>query len=90
MNGKADLLEVIGALGASCCLASGLYSGQEQRDKNSNDGDDHQELDQREPPEPRAILGQDFHGGTPSIKSEPRVRCRRLSDNSIPPGIAII
>jgi len=42
------LFEVIGALGASGSLADLLDSGQEQANQDGNDGDHHQQLDQRE------------------------------------------
>ena len=42
------LLEVVGALGTPGGLAGGLGGGQEQPDEHRDDGDDHQQLDQRE------------------------------------------
>src|SRR5262249_18611555 len=42
------LLEVVGALDASGRLAHFLHGGQEQANEDGNDGDDHEQLDQRE------------------------------------------
>jgi len=44
---QADLLEVVLALQPACRLAGGLHGGQQQRDENADDGDHHQQLDQR-------------------------------------------
>jgi len=44
----ADLLQVIRAIDPPCRLAGGLHGGQEQGDQDRDDGDHHQELDQRE------------------------------------------
>jgi hypothetical protein len=45
---QADLLHVVGALGAAGRLPRRLHGGQEQRDQHCNDGNHDQELDQRE------------------------------------------
>ena len=47
-EGQADLLQVVGALGAPGGLARGLDGGQQQGDQDGDDGDDDQQLDQRE------------------------------------------
>src|SRR5207248_2350836 len=49
MTGKAQLLEVVRTLGTSRCLADFLHGGHEERDQDSNDGNDHKQLDEREP-----------------------------------------
>ena len=46
---QADLLEVVLALQLSGGLARRLHRRQQQRDQNADDGDHHQEFDQREP-----------------------------------------
>src|SRR5262249_36988212 len=48
VSGQGDLLEVVGALDACGGLADLLDRRQEQPDEDGNDGDDHQQLDQRE------------------------------------------
>ena len=48
VQGQADLLQVVDALGPPRRLACGLDGGQEQGDQDADDRDDHQELDQRE------------------------------------------
>ena len=45
---QADLLEVVGALDAARGLAGRLHGGQQQGDQHRDDGDDDQQLDQRE------------------------------------------
>src|SRR5262249_36159960 len=48
LAGQADLLEVVGALGAGGSLADLLDGGQEQADEDRDDRNHHQQLDQRE------------------------------------------
>jgi hypothetical protein len=48
MDRQANLLEVVDALHPSGCLARRLDGGQEQGDQNADDGDDDQQLDERE------------------------------------------
>ena len=48
MQGHAELLEVIDALCAPCGFARGLNGGQQQRDEDADDADDHEQLDQSE------------------------------------------
>src|SRR3954467_14079616 len=48
MNGEAQLFQVVGTLGPSRCLASSLDRGQQQRNQYRDDGNDDQELDERE------------------------------------------
>ena len=48
MGRQADLLEVVRALGPTGRLAGRLDGGQEQGDQDGDDGDHHQQLDQRE------------------------------------------
>ena len=50
---EAELLEVVGALGAAGRLAGRLDRGQEQADQDRDDRDDDQQLDQREAPAAR-------------------------------------
>jgi len=45
---QAELLEVVAALHAGGGFAHLLDRGQEQADEDGDDGDDHQQLDQRE------------------------------------------
>ena len=45
---QAELLQVVGALGAPGRFAGRLDGWQEQRDEHGDDGDHHQQLDQRE------------------------------------------
>src|SRR5439155_24944124 len=47
--GKADLLEVAGALHLLRLTAGPVQGRQEDRDQDRDDRDDHEELDQREP-----------------------------------------
>jgi hypothetical protein len=44
----ADLFQVVLALGAVGRLADPLDGGQQQRDQDADDGDHHEQLDQRE------------------------------------------
>jgi hypothetical protein len=46
--GQAQLLQIVGALQAGGGLADLLDGGQEQADEDGDDGDHHQQLDQRE------------------------------------------
>ena len=48
MQGQHQLPEVVFALGAAGGLAGLLHGGHEQADENANDGDDHQQFDERE------------------------------------------
>ena len=48
MHGQADLLQVVGALHATRGLACRLDRRQQQGDQQSDDGDHHQQLDERE------------------------------------------
>ena len=47
MQSKSDLLEIVGALCTPGRLAGRLHRRQQKRDENGNDGDDHQQFDQR-------------------------------------------
>src|SRR5262249_14985668 len=47
-EGQAELLEVVGALGAARGLARRLDGREQQGDQDGDDGDDDQQLDQRE------------------------------------------
>jgi hypothetical protein len=62
VQGQAELLEVVLALGAGGGLAHLLHGGQEQADQHREDGDHHQQLDQREAAPPYA----DLHASLPS------------------------
>ena len=48
VQGQPHLLEVVLALRPPGGLAGGLDGGEEQADQDGDDGDDHQQLDQRE------------------------------------------
>jgi len=48
VQGNADLLQVVLAPDAGGCFAHLLDGRQEQADQDGNDGDDHQQLDERE------------------------------------------
>ena len=48
VRGDAQLLEVVLALDPGGRFADLLYRGQQQADQDGDDGDDHQQLDQRE------------------------------------------
>ena len=48
MQGHAELLEVIDALGAPGSFAGGLNGGQQQGDQDADDADDHEQFDQSE------------------------------------------
>ena len=48
VEGEADLLEVVGALQARGRIADLLDGGQQQADQDGDDGDHHQQFDQRE------------------------------------------
>ena len=48
VQGEADLLEVVDALGTPGRLARRLHGGQQQGDQHGDDRDDHQQFDQRE------------------------------------------
>jgi hypothetical protein len=49
LDRDAQLLEVVAALHARGSLADFLHGGQEQADEDGDDGDHHQQLDQRDP-----------------------------------------
>jgi hypothetical protein len=48
VEGQGQLFEVVGALHACGGLANLLHSGKEKANENGNDGNDDEELDQRE------------------------------------------
>ena len=52
MKPQADLLHVVGAGTASCGLAGGLHGRQEEADQRGDDRDHHQQLHERETPQP--------------------------------------
>ena len=45
--GRAQVAQVIGALASSSGFAGGLHGGQQQRDQDPDDRDDHQQFDER-------------------------------------------
>ena len=61
MKRDADLLQVVGATGASGRLAGMLHGGQQERDQNPDDGDHDEQLDQRETAAP-------VHGAASSLE----------------------
>ena len=48
LSGEHELLQVIEALGSSGCFARRLHGGEQQSYEDTNDGDDDEQLDQRE------------------------------------------
>jgi hypothetical protein len=46
--GDPELLYIVGALGSRCCLPNSLNGGEQERNQYCDDGDYHQQLDQRE------------------------------------------
>ncbi len=44
---ESNLLQIVRTLASPCRLASGLYRRQKQSDQDADDGNDHQEFDQR-------------------------------------------
>src|SRR5262249_48968017 len=65
MCSEAELLQVVGTLGAAGGLTKFLDGRQEQADEDGDDGDDHQQLDQREAG-PRCRRCRSSHDGSPS------------------------
>ena len=74
VQGDAQLMQIVAALGAAAGLTGRLHRGQQERGQNADDGNYDQELDQREPtalkaatdrtrlvshPLPRAFQGRD-------------------------------
>ena len=49
VNGQADLLEVVGALCARAASRADCTAGSKSADEHCDDGDHHQQLDQRKP-----------------------------------------
>jgi hypothetical protein len=47
VQGRANLLEVVRALHARCCLTDLLHGRQQQANQDGNDRDDDQQLDER-------------------------------------------
>jgi hypothetical protein len=47
---EGQLTQVVRALGTAARLARGLDSRQQQGDQDADDGDDHEQFDQGEPP----------------------------------------
>ncbi len=54
VQSQRHLLEVIGALNAPRRLTGRLHGGEQERDENADDGDDHQKLDERKSGKPKA------------------------------------
>jgi hypothetical protein len=46
MGGKAQLFQIVLAMGPARCLSGGLYRRQEQRHENAYDGNHHQQLNE--------------------------------------------
>ncbi len=96
MNGQAELLEVVGALGAAGGLPRRLDGRQQQCDQDGDDGDDDQQFDQREAATSRRAPGP-LHGdiwaetcGWPGWRVEEGTRrflARPLQCSSGPDGI---
>src|SRR5262249_22259873 len=68
-GGETDLLEVVLALDACRSLADFLHGRQQQPNQDGNDGDHHQQLDQREST-PTLEERQPWHKSTPLKKSK--------------------
>ncbi len=64
VQGQANLLEIVDALRACSGLADFLNGRQEQADEDGNDGDDHQQLDQRKADMRRPPRGIQEHGSS--------------------------
>jgi hypothetical protein len=62
MKRQSQLLEVVDALHPPGCLARGLDGGQEQGDQHGDDGDDHEQLDERETAVLPLSHGWDLYG----------------------------
>lgn len=62
VEGDADLLEVIGAAGASSGFSSHLHGGKQEGDQDTDHGDDDQQFDEGESGSSRVGLNRD-HGG---------------------------
>lgn len=58
---ETDLLEVVRALSAASRFSCSLYCGEQQRDQDADDGDDHEQLDEREA---ATMLRHDDHSKT--------------------------
>src|SRR5690348_16887347 len=61
VDGQSELFEIVAALHAGGGLADLLHRGQQETDEDGNDGDHHQELDQRE----TSAYATEEHGGPP-------------------------
>ena len=66
VQGDADLLQVVCALGAAASLASALNGRQENPDQCSDDGNDHQEFHERETAAASRIGRPLIHGFSPA------------------------
>src|SRR5262249_31109681 len=74
VDGQADLLEVVLALGAAGGLADLLDGGEQEADEDGDDGDHHQQLDQRERaarPQARMRHGTSWKRGEHMRRSRP-------------------
>src|SRR5262249_48505124 len=82
VDGQADLLEVVLALHACGGLADLLHGGQQQADQDGEDGDDDEQLDQREgtPAAGRTVP----HGKAPWRREEDEIVF--ITPNARPPG----
>src|SRR5260370_13126584 len=68
VHGQADLLEVVGALNLIGSLADFLHCRQEQGNQGADNGNDHQQLDEREATPPRGL--ELTHGLDPFWKTD--------------------
>src|SRR5262245_44340842 len=73
VSGHAHLLEVVGALDAAGGLAHLLHRGQEQADEDGDDGDHHQQLNERE----RRPARRTDHSASLSQTSDGGYACQR-------------
>src|SRR5262249_25788883 len=48
VTGKGELFEIVGAFDSTCSLTNFLHGGKEEANQDSNNCNDHQELDQSE------------------------------------------
>jgi hypothetical protein len=71
---QAQLAQVVGALQAASCLASRLNRGQEQADKDPDDGDNYEQFDQSETACARSTQTRETHSGNHHFCDVGRVR----------------
>ena len=90
VQGDAELLQVVDALGATGGLAGRLDGGQEQGDQDGDDRDHHQQLDQREAANVAAagLSMRSARQGSPSGSSGRDLVVRGRNRGEGPDGVA--